>query len=264
MNFTARDALRFVWPFIWQYWAIYSFWTDNFLYLLNTCIELLYAENGYLWTWQHIKEAYTNLTADWEWAISLLTKYPIRTVDKFFTWRMVPMPWVATACDCPPEPENPCTYTYAWWSCICCTSCCASCTNDCPLEFTQILPHNKLSAWEYQIPWWDLPWMWGLNWRIIRLKPSATLQWLWVTYYRWPNFIKSFDDLVPLPQSRVATVLPLLMASMINIDRSAYFQWMYSKKISDLKNEDNVFPKTMVFDPNYPFYGSSIPTLIPH
>jgi hypothetical protein len=68
---------------------------------------------------------------------------------------------------------------------------------------------------------------------------------------------------VALPQSRVATVLPFLMASFINIDRSAFFEAKYTKKISDLKNEDNIFPKKMTFDPNYPFFGNSNPALIP-
>jgi hypothetical protein len=105
--------------------------------------------------------------------------------------------------------------------------------------------------------------MWGLSWRIIRVKPMNNLQWLWVTYYRWPNFIKTFDDIIPLPQSRVATVLPFLMASIINTDKSVFFSWLYSKKIADLKLEDNVFPKKIAFDQNYPFYWTSVSTLIP-
>jgi hypothetical protein len=53
------------------------------------------------------------------------------------------------------------------------------------------------------------------------------------------------------------------MASIINTDKSVFFSWLYSKKIADLKLEDNVFPKKIAFDQNYPFYWTSVSTLIP-
>ena len=260
MNFKARDALRFLWPFIWQYWAIYSFWTDNFLYLLNTCVELIYGENWFLRSRWHTKEAYTNLTPDADWVITLITTYPIVEVDKFWFWQMLPMSWVASACDCPTPTPDPCgPYIPTNW---CCSSAC-NCIWWEDLWYVKVLPQNKLQPWQFQIAWGDMPWMWGLSWRIIKVKPMQTLTWLRVTYYRWPNFITDFDQKVPLPQSWVATVLPLLMASMINVDRSAFFSGLYTKKITDLKNQDNVFPKKMVFDPNYPFFGDSNSSLIP-
>ena len=256
MNFKARDALRFVWPHIWQYWAIYSYWTDNFLYLLNTCVEMVYWENWFLWSWEHIKEAFTNYTPDADWVITLITTYPIVEIDKFRTGKMTPINWVASACDCPQPVPNPCPETVPQHHCCGCHSCYCECTNWEEHTYTKVLPQNKLCSGEYQVSGWDNPWMWWLSWRIIKVKPHCNTAWLRVTYYRGPNFIKTFDDIVPLPQSRVATVLPFLMASFVNIDRSAFFAWLYAKKIADLKNQDNIFPKTMVFDPNYPFYGT--------
>lgn len=260
MNFKARDALRFVRPFIWQYWAIYSFWSDNFLYLLNTCIDMVYGENWYLWSWEHTKESFPNLTPDADWVITLVTKYPIVAVDKFFTGNMLPMNWVASACDCPDPDPNPCLPYVPDWAC-CSSYCVCTCWEE--HEYTKVLPQNKLCAGEYQVSWWDNPWMWGLNGRVIRVKPLGPVTWFWVTYYRWPNFITNFDEIVPLPKDWVSTVLPFLLASMINVDRSAFFSALYTKKITDLKNQDNIFPKKMVFDPNYPFFGNSNPNLIP-
>ena len=263
MNFTARDALKFARPFIWQYWSIYAFWTDSFLFILNTCIEMIYAENWYIWTWQHTKESYTNLVSDGDWAVTLLTKYPIKTIDRFYTWKMTPLQWVATACDCPvPEPD-PCNYTWAWDCWCCCRSSACCCTDGQELDISQILPQNKLWCWDYQISTWDLPGMWGLSWRAIKFKPNGNISGLRVTYYRWPNSIKTFDDIVPLPQSRVATVLPLLISTFVNIDRSGFFYQLYAKKIEDLKKEDNVFPKKVQFDPNYPFFWNSQANIYP-
>lgn len=110
------------------------------MFQINHAINMIYNYEGYIWTWSHRKDAFVMNT---ETTGSLLTRRPVRKVDKFRTSRYTDVDKIKEdPCVCPVNPPSdlvrPC--------------CDCNCTAPCdPFLLDQILPQNQLCAGQFQI-----------------------------------------------------------------------------------------------------------------
>lgn len=261
MAYTVRQLLQSAYPILGKHWSTFAMWSNSFLELTNSILEQIYNYGWYIRSWQHYREAFTNL--QWVPAVpapnnnplQLVTSYPIWKIDKFWTGKMLPVVGQLTFCDCPvPEPDPCGPYIPA------CTNCfCETCS---PEDWKEVLPNNQLCHWQYQVGWSTIKGMGWLNGTVIRVKPNKQVTALWVTYFRYFNEVKSFDDIVLLPRwFRMAFIYAI--ASLVVWSWYGQFrQWQdvnyYQQFITEmdrLKAADNIFPKDLIFDPTYPFFG---------
>lgn len=199
MAWTARDALRYVYPILTQYWATHALGNETFLSMINMAMLDIWTHRWHRRTRQHWKDNFTSLE---DTPYRLITTWPIRDIDRFYTWEMIKRDWfkeniLCTDCDIPQ------------WYCAPCSPCwCNGCK---PLDLYEVLPQNELCPWEYAITWSDFEWMWWFAWQIIRVFPKSPVDSLRVTYYREFKPVETFDDKMPIPLS-FASVLAKLMA----------------------------------------------------
>lgn len=252
MAITARQLLQSAYPMLWKHWATFAMGSNSFLEILNTVLEQIYNYEWYIWSWQHYREAFTNLSGD---PLQLVTSFPIWKIDKFWTWKMQPVVWQLTFCDCPvPEPDPCGPYIPA------CTNCyCDSCSAE---DWAEILPNNQLCAGQYQVWGSTVKGMGWLNGTVVRVKPSRATDALWLTYYRYFNRITSFDDIILLPPGFRPAFIYAIWALVIGAWYNQYRQGqdinyyeLFNREMERLKKADNIFPKDLVFDPRYPFFG---------
>ncbi len=236
--YTLREWLKFAYPLIWQAGATASIGTEQFLATANSALNMVY---NYLWydrSWQHEKALF-KLSSEDRTQRKLLTKHPVKKIDKFFSTRWVDVEKWATACnmDCDlKDPELLCQYD--------CGECLVSCS---PMEMAWVLPNNQLCVWQYQIWWWNfVPELWWQQWKIIRASLPKWVDTFWVTYFRWVEHMKSFDDIIPLPDSFITArayfmawyVVPLYWIMMQQQDLN--YMSLARKELDSLKMWDNI------------------------
>jgi len=190
--YTAKDVLWFAYMLISQHWATAWIWANNFLFALNSALNQIYNYWWYMRSRQHFKDSFTT---NWSQMVTLVSRHPIQTVDKFWTWPRTDVDWAITPwwCNCPQLPNLE-------WSCWCSCWCTVECK---PLWMNKIMPQNQLCPWDYQISWSEIKWMWWMDGRIVKAYLPCNVNRVWMTYYRWPKHITNFDEVVPLPDSFV-------------------------------------------------------------
>lgn len=249
--YTLREWLKFAYPLIWQAWATASIGTEQFLATANSALNMIYNYQWYDWSWQHTKALFHLSSPDkTQW--KLLTKYPVKKVDKFYSTRWQDVESCASACniDCDiKDPELVCEMNC--WDCI------ANCSN---LEMVWILPNDQLCVWQYQI--WGgnfFTELWWQQWKIIRASLKKWVDTLWLTYFRWVDHLKSFDDIIPLPDSYMTArayflawyVVPLYWIMMQQQDLN--YHSIARKELDSLKMGDNIrHDKVRFADDKYP------------
>lgn len=191
--------------------------------------------------------------------MKLVTRRPVATVDKFYSAQRKDVDGTIAPCACEDDlPDD--TYT-----CPCEVPCDAP---ECqPLQMRRVLPQNVLCNNEYQVSWSEILWMWGMDWRIIKvnLQDVTNLNYLFVTYYRGPKHITSRDEIVPIPDSYMhilgfimaAIVVPLYGIMMQQQDLN--YRSLARKELDYMKMADNIFPSSARFDPNYPAISKPTP-----
>lgn len=246
MAYTVRDALRFVYPLIWQHGATRAVWANNFLVMTNHALNMIYNYNWYIWSWQHTKDLFIIPNED-QLALRLVTSKPINTIDKFYTsnWTDIEQEF------------KPCKCTFDLPDVVCWSSC--ECDVPCnPLKLTKIRPQNNLCSWEYKIAWSEIAWQWWLQGRIIQVLLEKKVKQLWVSYWKWPVHVKSFDDIIPLPDNFMTAfayfiagmIVPMYWTMMQQQDLT--FTSIARKQLDELKMADNDFPPKVEFDNTYP------------
>ena len=256
MAYTARDALKFAYPLLSQHGATRAIWGNSFFYSLNTAINFIYSYNGYIRSRQHVKDAFV-ITGKKH--MKLITRWPVATVDKFFLSQWKDVDGTIRPCDCADDlPDDtytcPCEIPCNWPECQ-------------PIKMRRVLPQNVLCENEYQVSWSEIKWMWGLDWRIIKvnLADVTNVNSLFVTYYRGPKHITGRDDIVPIPDSFMhilwyiiaAHTVPLYGIMMAQQDLN--YRSIARKELDFMKMADNVFPDSTRFDPSYPFAEKAQP-----
>ena len=239
--YTVRDAFKFCYPLIWQAWASYAVWPNQFLYLMNHAINMIYNYEGMHWTRQHRKDLFN---MNWQSQGALLSRRPVRKIDKFRTawWKDIDKIWL-DSCYCNMNlPDK------VIWACCEC-----SCPLPCkPLDLMEILPQNNLCANSYQISWSYVPGMWGLDWRIVKVDTGNTpINDLRMTYFCGPIKMEKFDDIVPLPDSFMhvlwwiiaALVIPMTGAWRQQEDLSYYK--LYRNELDYLRKHDTIVPESI-------------------
>lgn len=190
--------------------------------------------------------------------MKLVTRWPVATVDKFYTSQWKDVDGSVAPCYCDDLPDD--SYT-----CPCEIPCNGpECS---PIKLTRILPQNVLCDNEYQVSWSEIKGMGWLDGRIIKVNlwDVTNLNYFRVTYYRGPKHITSWDEIVPLPDSFMhvlgyviaAHVVPLYGIMMQQQDLN--YRSIARKELDFLKMADNVFPESTRFDPNYPMISKPQP-----
>jgi len=256
MAYTVREWLHFVYWLIWQVGATAQLNANSFLMYTNSALNMVYNYQWYIWTRQHYKDVFNLSSEDWT-EYKTLTREPVAKIDKFyvFNWQDVENPvqpattWTPTDCwDC----EN-----LPWITCYE-TNCCY---NDPPcksLDLFENLPHNELCANQYAVTWSEIKGMGWYEWRIIHVKLKYPTSGLWVTYYRGVRHMKTFEDILPIPDAFITPrayyvawhITPLygIMAQQQDLN----FMSIARKELDSLKMADNIFHENIVFDPSYP------------
>lgn len=260
MAYTVKDVYNFVYPMIWQHWASRLIWPNNFIYLINLAINMVYNYEGYIRSFMHRLDLF-NMNEKWQGA--LLSRWPVRKIDRFRTsWRRDVDKIVEDPCICdmnlPDKVIPPC----------CACECPLPCT---PLDLAQIQPHNKLCPWTYQISGSFYAGMWGFDGRIVKVDVwNTTVNDLRMSYFCGPVKMEKFSDVVPLPDSFMhilawiiaGTVVPLAWISRQQEDLNYYS--LYRKELDYLRKADNMVPKEIVLDsPIVPTYTPAEPDWFP-
>jgi len=254
MAYSVRDALKFTYVLVSQHWASRAIGSNNFLFALNSALNMVYNYNGYIRTRQHRKAMFTNVTTS---IVRLITDSPINTIDKFWTSQWSDMEWTVEPCTCPDLEDD--------IRCECQCTCGYECK---PLQLTHILPQNRLCPNEYQIAGSEIRGMWGLGWRIVRAKLSCPTDVLWMTYYAAPKHCTSFDDIVPLPDMFMTALSYFVAAQIVPLygimmqQQDLNFLTLARKELDSLKMADNIFPQKTQRSDNYPiFWNQTVNTV---
>ena len=84
---------------------------------------------------------------------------------------------------------------------------------------------------------------------------------LWVTYFRGVKHVTGRDDPIPLPDNFMHVLALLIAAQIVPLygimmeQQDLNYLALARKELDALKMQDNIFPKDMRFNPNYPFSG---------
>jgi hypothetical protein len=188
MAVTARQVYQMTYPLLTKHGVSELLPPESFLMLLNWAIAYIYNYNGYRRSWQHVKEGFIDKLG--KNSRRLVTRYPVREVDKFRTGGYRDMDYEGDLCYCqegfvPPEKCDHCT-TFCT---SCCDPCCLSVRESLfqycdQLLLDKILPGNKLHCGQFQISGSDVKDMGGFDGRIISLITNQPVKDLWVTYFR--------------------------------------------------------------------------------
>ncbi len=241
MAYTVREAFHFATTALGSHGLSRLVGPNNFMYLINQAVNMVYNYNWYTWTWTHRKDLFDLK----KWSLwVLLSRWPVRTIDKFRTWKRTDVDKLQED-----ECERACKLELPDWVIKPCCEC--NCIAPCkPLDLKEIQPQNQLCAWQYQISWSYIPWMWWMDWRIVKVNLwNIEPELLWMTYYCWPVKLETYDDIVPLPDSFIhvlwwiiaALVVPPRWAARSQEDLSYYS--LYRKELEYLKALDNIYPK---------------------
>ena len=253
--YTVKQFYQMVYPILNQHGVSYAVWPNNLIHLVNMGLNMIYNYEWMHWSWEHRKDLF-NMNERSQWA--LLSRRPVRKIDKFWwgNWKDVDKVWL-DKCYCNlnlPDKEiiSPC--------CEC------NCTVPCePLDLKQILPQNKLCAYQYQISWSFIAWMWWLDWRIVKVDLwDLHIDDLWMSYFCWPVKMEKFSDIIPLPDSFIqvlvwivwATVIPQQWIARQQEDLTYYS--LYRKELDYLRKQDTIVPETVEI-PDNALPGNEIP-----
>jgi len=243
-----RDWLKLVYALVWQTWSTSAIWMDDqFIFIANSALNMIYNYQWFKRSWQHTKELF-NLSNSQRVSWKLLTQHPIRTVDKFFVSKRIDVEKSATACDINCDLED----VECPFECDPCSP--VSCR---PIELSWILPNDNLCPWQYQVWWWNfVSELWWIQWSIIRVYLEIPVDTLWVTYFRWVKHMKSYDDIIPLPDSFITArayfvawhIVPMYGIMMQQQDLN--YMSLARKELDSLKMWDNIFHKKVIYDEN--------------
>lgn len=247
MSYNVKQFMTLVYPIINQHWMSYAVGSNSFIGLVNMGIDMIYNYEGMHWSWQHRKDLF-NMNDRQQGA--LLSRWPVRKIDKFWWGNRKDVDKVGLdKCYCNlnlPEKEyiSPC--------CEC------NCTTPCrPIDLKQILPQNKLCAWQYQISWSFVAWMWWLDWRIVKVDLwDQHVDDLWMSYFCGPVKLEKFSDIIPLPDSFIQVLVWIVWAFCVpqqgiarqQDDLSLYS--LYRKELDYLRKQDTIVPETIEIPDN--------------
>lgn len=234
--YTVKQLMSMTRPLINQHGASYAVWPNNFIHLVNMAVSMIYDYEGMHRSRQHRKDLF-NMNKEHQWA--LFSRWPVRKIDKFRwgNWKDVDKVGIDN-CFCNmnlPDKVIP----------ACCN---CNCTHECqPIDLQEILPQNQLCGMQYQISWSAIAWMWGMDWRIIKVDLwNLEVDDLRVTYFCWPVKLEKFDDIVPLPDTYMqvavwiiaALVLPMYGVARQQEDLTYYS--LYRKELDYLRKHDTI------------------------
>lgn len=247
---TARDLLKYVYLHVRQYWANYAINTNTYLIALQTALNELWASSDWMRNRSHTKDRFVNLKANDNNELKIITSYPIDRLDDVYYWTMSKDPWSSVLCDCPDDPDL-FDNSYICWPC-------SSCDFGIKEDWTRLImkvvaPNDNLIPWQMQIAWSEIKWVWWHYWNIIKLKvpfswPCPETNWLYITYYRWPQKINSFDDIIMIPYQYFSVVAMICAKYLLPIywlarqNSEIYLDNMIDKQIKKLKEKDWVYP----------------------
>ncbi len=182
--------------------------------------------------------------------LKIVTAHPIDRLDDLYYWTMSNLTGTTDLCDCPDDPElydnqylnGPCGTCNFWikedWTL---------------LRMAAIAPQDHLIPGKMQIAGWDVAGMGGHYGRIVKLKvpfcwPAPETNGLYLTYYRWPQIIKSFDDVILVPHQYFSVIamicakylLPIYWLARANAE--VYLDQQIDKQVRKLKEKDWVYP----------------------
>lgn len=245
--YSVREFMQMVYPIINSHWVSYAIWPNNIIHLINLWLNMIYNYEWMTWSRQHRKDLF-NLNEAQQWA--LLSRWPIRKIDKF---------WWGSRKDVDKIWIDPCFCNMNLPDKEVIPACCeCSCPTPCkPLELNEILPQNKLCANQYQISGSFIAWMWGFDWRIVKVDlGDQKVSDLWMTYFCWPVKMEKFSDIIPLPDSFIhvlswivwASVLPQQWIARQQEDLTYYS--LYRKELDYLRKHDTIVPETIELPDN--------------
>lgn len=182
--------------------------------------------------------------------LKIVTAHPIDRIDDIYCWTMSNLEWVKELCECPDDAE---AYdnTYLNGPCLTCNFWIIE--DATRLRMVVVAPNDHLIPGQAQIAWSDVDWVGWHYWKVVKLKvpfcaaaPEST--WLYITYYRWPQILESFDDEVLVPRqyfSLLAMIcakylLPIYWLARANAE--VYLDSQIDKQIKRLKEKDWVYP----------------------
>jgi len=246
MALTLKDWLDYVYPILAQHWATRAIWSKHFLHVANHALNVIYNYQWYIRSWQHVKDVFIS-HSDSKHKWRLATRRPVERVDRFYTSTRSDVEWKIDVCECPEIPDDITCYSKCW--------CDPTCT---AINMNRRLPQNELCAWEYKVSWSDQLWMWWLNWSIISAYVQSPTEVLRVSYYKWLKLLKSFDEVLPIPDSFLTAwayfiawiIVPSYWVMMQQQELN--FMSMWRKELDSLRMHDNNFPDKVEFDKKYP------------
>lgn len=245
MAYTARDFLEFIYPIIWQQWSTRAVGSRWFLRIINMALDELYGYKWFSWSWQHRADAFTFRSSDQP--LTVRTRYPIRSMDKFWTGNFVgPVNWIVWSGIC-----DDCAWLAGWPVYEPCDNyCCSNCQQ---IIFKEKRAHNKLCAGEYSIDRSTVMDMWGAGgWRHISLL-APWIEQIYVTYFCGVMHLKSYEDIIPLPDCFMR-ILAMLVCAYIIPHYGQSMQWQETsyrieaqKNLEWEKENDKMSPDTLDF-----------------
>ncbi len=246
MSYTVRDALKFVYPIVWQHWATRAVGANQFIFAANHALNMIYNYQWFIWSWQHMKDIFI-LPSGNPQALRLVTRQPINTVDKFFSSNWNDIENSLRPCECEFDIED----VVCWTGCDCEPACT-------PVKLKKIRPQNSLCAGEFKVAWSELAGAGWLNGRIIHVYLQHPVEQLRVTYWRGVKHVTTFDEIVPLPDSFmtafgyfIASIIVPMYGIMMQQQDLTYSS-LARKQLDELKMADNDFPPEVRFNEEYP------------
>lgn len=214
--YTLRQALHFLYPRVSQYGASKAIGSQSsYIFAANDCIDYIYSYGWYKRSWLSYREPFV---VTWSSILYLKTTYWISSINNFYTSQFASIhSWWSCNCAC----DDPCSVilTPACNKCICSWDCM-------PISLTEKMPHEDLCPGSYRIESSSITWMWWLDGNVIAIMlPSwMNISNLWVSYIRTPTHIRSYDDILFMPD-RYMGIFWLLMAELIAPHYWQFMQW---------------------------------------
>lgn len=153
-------------------------------------------------SWMIKTQAFPN---NWEHTQHLQTKFPIVKLKDAYCGKLPQHPNERKDCEC----DTTCECSY-------CTAC--TCYNAEPLNLKQISPWAKPKTNSIQVPW-------GKWSKIVALylAPECDLctidcdpdDWVFIEYYAWFELIKCLDDVIPVPDQEISTLVNYVASEIL-------------------------------------------------
>lgn len=241
--YTLKQALHFLYPRIGHHWSNKSIGSEySYLFAANDCLDFIYSYWGYKRSRLHYREVFVLQDKK---ILYLKTQFPISDIFNFYTTEFTTIhgwSW-SCSCQCDTQTITSCNACSCDWGCI-------------PINLAEKMPHEELCPWSYRIESSSIVGMWWMDGNVIAvmLPNWVRPQSLWVSYLRTPKHLKSYDDIVYLPQ-RFFGIFSLLMAEYIAPHYWQLLQWIENnykakaeERLQHLKIIDSHIPKDVILD----------------